>query len=286
MINKIQLEEIIEEKILKISPIAGGCIGIVNCIYSSNNIYVLKQYPNICSNIISCEVRGLNKIAVSDSLKIPKVIYSCDEFLLMEYIKQGNTSSNFWRNFGYSLANMHKNISNYYGLDYDNFLGSNLQKNTPKLLCDKREWYEFFFEYRLMDQLRLAEKNNFSTKEMVQAFSKLERIIHKILSINEKCTSLLHGDLWSGNFIVGEGSLAYVIDPAVYYGHREVDLAMTKLFGGFSPTFYDAYNEIYPLEMNWQNRESIYQLYYYMSHLNLMGISYYDKSMEILNSYL
>ena len=136
-----------------------------------------------------------------------------------------------------------------------------------------------------MYQYKLAEKNGYATQELRAGISKLENKIEKILAGSEESPSLLHGDLWSGNYMIDENGDACLIDPAVYYGHREADLGMTKLFGGFNSEFYKSYNENYPLPDGYDYRENIYKLYHVMNHLNLFGGGYYSQAISLINYY-
>ena len=125
-----------------------------------------------------------------------------------------------------------------------------------------------------------------STPELRKAISKLEERIEEIIGDSEEKPSLLHGDLWSGNFMVNENGETVLIDPAVYYGHREADLGMTKLFGGFSNEFYKSYNETYPLKDGYEYRENIYKLYHVLNHLNLFGGGYYSQAISLIKFYI
>ena len=122
--------------------------------------------------------------------------------------------------------------------------------------------------------------------ELRNLVSKLEENIEGIISNNNEKPSLLHGDLWSGNYIDDENGSAVLIDPAVYYGNREADLGMTKLFGGFSSEFYKSYNEAYPLPDGFDYREKIYMLYHFLNHLNLFGGSYYSQAISLIKFYI
>jgi fructosamine-3-kinase len=147
-------------------------------------------------------------------------------------------------------------------------------------------WTEFYFNKRLLYQYNLAEKNGYAGEELQRAFSQLENKIYLVLKDSNAIPSLLHGDLWSGNYITDETGNACLIDPAVYYGHREADLAMTKLFGGFDNRFYSAYNEEYPLDNGYEFRENIYKLYHVLNHLNLFGTAYYQQALSLIKYYL
>jgi len=139
---------------------------------------------------------------------------------------------------------------------------------------------------RILFQLHLAEKKGYATEKLRKGFHLLENKIEIILGGSGEEPSLLHGDLWGGNFLSDENGSAVMIDPAVYYGHREADLAMTKLFGGFSSDFYNAYQAEFPLKEDAEYREDIYKLYHMMNHLNLFGRSYYSQAEHLLWKYL
>jgi protein-ribulosamine 3-kinase len=192
---------------------------------------------------------------------------------------------NYWHNAGIQLANLHKNTSVEYGLDNDNYIGSTPQLNTA-CETEKINWIEFYLGKRLIFQFKLAEKKGYAGEELGRVFSLLENKIDIILNDCQAIPSLLHGDLWSGNFITDETGNACLIDPAVYYGHREADLAMAKLFGGFDNRFYSAYNEEYPLDNGYQYRENIYKLYHVLNHLNLFGTRYYQQALSLIKYYL
>jgi len=204
---------------------------------------------------------------------------------LMEFIYPGTKKKNFFEDFGWSLANLHRYTASHFGFYEDNFIGATPQLNVVKGSASKT-WKQFFWEYRILYQFQLAQKNGYADEKLTNGISQLEDRVEMILSGSEESPSLLHGDLWKGNFIVDRNGEPVLIDPAVYYGHREADLAMTKLFGGFPPEFYEAYNENYPLKEGYEYRENIYLLYHVLNHLNLFGHSYYLKAIQLIYSYL
>ncbi len=177
---------------------------------------------------------------------------------------------------------MHRTTSSNFGFYEDNYIGSNIQKNINN---DNSNWIDFYFNNRILFQYKLAEKNGYATEEFKSNIKKIESSISKILGGSEEHPSLLHGDLWSGNFMVDENGDACLIDPAVYYGHREADLAMTKLFGGFNSEFYISYNDEWKLKEGYQYRENIYKLYHVLNHLNLFGMGYYSQAINLMKSY-
>jgi fructosamine-3-kinase len=162
---------------------------------------------------------------------------------------------------------MHKKVYEHYGYDQDNYIGLNPQKNTFS-----NNWGNFFIEYRLRYQLSLIQ--NSSIKDHFNdILNSNHRKIENFLNESTKHPSILHGDLWNGNVIFGSNKV-YIIDPAVYYGDREVDLAMTQMFGGFDKNFYDAYKKEYPYSKQYDIKKVIYNLYHYLNHYNLFGNGY------------
>lgn len=279
---KYQIEEIIGEKIESESGLGGGCIGNASRIKTeSGKHYFVKTYSGAGASILQNEANGLKELAKADAIKIPCVIAVTDNFLLLEFIETGRKPRNFSEVFGRQFARLHKYTSDNFGFYEDNFIGSNPQKNTPQ----KENWKEFYWENRLIYQYKLAEHKGNTTIELRSAMSRLENKIDEILNGTEEKPSLLHGDLWGGNYIVSEKGEPVLIDPAVYYGHREADIGMTCLFGGFDQSFYRAYNEEFPLPDEWEYRIDLYKLYHVLNHLNLFGSGYYNQALHILNKY-
>lgn len=277
---EIFLPEEIKGEVKQILPLGGGCIADVKKIIMQDGRKIL--YKIYSRNIISeTEANGLKEIFKSGAIRVPKVINSNKNILITEFIESGSKIKNTYSDFGKNFAKMHKYYSEYFGFYEDNFIGETPQKNLPK----NSSWTDFYFTNRLLFQIKLAEKNGYLSEELKNSFKKLEHRIDSIIW-DEGQASLLHGDLWSGNYIVDENGNACLIDPAVYYGNREADLAMTKLFGGFPPEFYHAYNQEYPLQEGYLFRENIYKLYHILNHLNLFGYGYYSQALGIIKSYI
>ncbi len=277
------LEEILGEKVQGQNSVGGGSIAnsqIINT--ESGKEYFIKSYSGSRNSIIQNEVNGLREIEKSNSIKTPKIIYFDEEILILENIKSGRKKGNFSELFGNQLAEMHKYNSDEFGFYEDNFIGSNPQINLPK----NKNWVDFYWEKRLLFQFQLAEKNGFVDSNLRKLFTDFENAYRNIVEGTEENPSLIHGDLWGGNYLVDEFGNPVLIDPAVYYGHREAELGMTILFGGFDSKFYEAYNEAYPLLPDWKKRLDIYKLYHVMNHLNLFGSSYYGQTLAIIRSYL
>jgi fructosamine-3-kinase len=283
---KLEIETITKSSIKSMESVSGGCISDAYKLQiSSGDIFFLKLNKNNPNDMFKKEAHGLNEIYKTNTARVPQVLHFNDSFILTEYIRQGNKSINFYEDFGRIFAEMHKYTNSTFGFYENNFIGSNVQDNIPNA-SEKQNWTKFYFNKRILFQYKLAEKNGFSTKNLASKIILLENKIEKILSGSEEKPSLLHGDLWSGNYIVDEKGNACLIDPAVYYGHREADLAMTKLFGGFNHDFYSAYHEYFPLQPGHEYRENIYKLYHVLNHLNLFGRGYYSQANSLIDFYL
>ena len=282
---KTRFEEKLGNKILKITSLSGGCISDAYKITTKDNSnFLLKYNPSVSTDMFLKEANGLIELSKSGTIRNPEVLGFDTDYILLEYITTGNKKKNFFENFGMNFAKMHKFTAENYGFYEDNYIGSNPQKNIPNE-TEKKDWASFYFHKRILFQLQLAEKLGNSTEELRSGISKLEEKITTIISSNEN-PSLLHGDLWGGNYMIDENGQAVLIDPAVYYGNREVDLGMTKLFGGFSSEFYSAYNKEFPIEDGYEYRENIYKLYHVLNHLNLFGGGYYSQALSLIKFYI
>ena len=250
--------------------IGGGCIhqaGVFN--FEGGNYFI--KWNNYSSKMFEVEAKGLNLLRKTGSVSIPKVIGRGNvgemDYLCLEYIESEPQCDTFWEDFGTSLAQLHRNTAPEFGLDYDNFIGSLPQTNE---LHDN--WTDFFTQERLVPQIKLAHDKGLIDSSLNTKFERLYSKLHGL--IPNESPALLHGDLWSGNFLVGGNGQAVIFDPAVYYGHREAELAFTRMFGGFDTVFYESYNEALPLEGDFEERVDIFNLYPLLVHVNLFGPSY------------
>lgn len=273
---KTQIEELLQENIE-----SGGRGGRISTVGGKE--YFLKS--GLPSRTYACEANGLNELAKSGTIKTAEVKAVTETFILTEYIQSYSPSRDFFITFGRELARLHKFKGNEFGFYEDNFIGANEQINSTDGI-ENHSWPAFYFNKRLLFQYRLIEKNGYASTKLKSAFKKLEDKIDLILEDSDEQPCLLHGDLWNGNFLCNKESQAVLIDPAVYYGHREADLAMTKLFGGFPASFYEAYQEEYPLSEGWEYREKLYKLYHVMNHLNLFGRAYLQETEQIIDYYV
>lgn len=284
--TKNKIENQLKKKIKWMSSLSGGCISNAYKLdFEDKSSAFLKFNSSVGNEMFKKEANGLIELKKASAIRIPEVFYFDSELIITELINPSTKKKDFFSDFGRLFANLHKFKSENYGFYEDNFIGSNPQINIPEAE-EKNDWIKFYFNKRILYQYKLAEKNGYSNSELKNRIAKLENKIEEILSGSDNLKSLLHGDLWSGNFMVDENGEACLIDPAVYYGNREADLAMTKLFGGFSQEFYKAYNETLPLPDGYEFRENIYKLYHVLNHLNLFGGGYYSQAMSLIKYYV
>jgi protein-ribulosamine 3-kinase len=293
---KVKIEEKLGSKIRNFTSLSGGCISDAFKITTNDNSnFFLKYNSSISNDMFIKEANGLKELVKANAIRIPKILGFDKDYILLEYIQTGNKNlhavklrqagKNFFEQFGRNFAKMHKYTSDNYGFYEDNYIGSNLQKNIPCEL-EKNDWVSFYFNKRILFQFKLAEMLGNSTEELRKGISRLENVIQEIIGGSDERPSILHGDLWSGNYLVDENGSAVLIDPEVYYGNREADLGMTKLFGGFSSEFYSAYHEEFPLKDGYEYRENIYKLYHVLNHLNLFGGGYYHQAISLIKFYI
>jgi fructosamine-3-kinase len=283
---KVKIEQKLGNKIKSFTSLSGGCISdAFKIITEKSEQYFLKFNSSSANDMFIKEAHGLMELEKANAIRIPKVLSYNEDYILLELIPSGTKNKNFFEEFGRSFSEMHKHTNDTFGFYEDNYIGSNPQMNIPDER-EKTDWTSFYFNKRILFQLQLAEKLGNSTDTLRKGVSKLENKIEDIVGGNKEKPSLLHGDLWGGNYMVDENGNAVLIDPAVYYGHREADLGMTKLFGGFSSEFYRSYNETFPLEDGNDYRENIYKLYHVLNHLNLFGGGYYSQAISLIKFYI
>ena len=270
-------------KIISSAPLGGGSINETFRIGTTSGPLFIKfnqakRYPGM----FSTEANGLAILEKAGYIRVPNVLHSAETgnfaFLLLEYIDGTVPVGNFWQIFGQNLARLHRRTYAAFGLDHDNYIGSLKQSNHNHPL-----WIEFLVMERLQPLVRMAYDSGLLDGQDVRRMEMLYKKLPEILPIEPP--SLIHGDLWSGNYMVGADGNPCIIDPAVYYGHREMDIAMSKLFGGFSPEFYRSYNEEYPLEKGWEKRVELNQLYPLLVHVNLFGEGYSRQVKQILKDF-
>lgn len=268
-------------QINNITGISGGDINEARLLETNQGDYFLK-FNNIteATAMFEAEERGLQVLAQAKAIRTPEVIgrgrIKDYAFLLLEFIPTESKTESFWETFGKQLANLHgTSTQGQFGFEADNFIGSLAQSNGYH-----STWQAFYANERLLPQMQLAIANNLlNTNDLKQ----IERLINRLPDVcPAEPATLIHGDLWSGNFVAAGGEEAVLIDPSICYAHREMDIAMTQLFGGFERSFYYYYNTIYPLEVGYEQRMEVYQLYYLLVHVNLFGGSYVEAVRRIL----
>lgn len=281
-----KLESVLGASVHSAEPLGGGCIANATRLETSRGDFFLKYAGGEAGRTFEAEAEGLRALGASNSdVVIPEVqavaAPSGDTpgYLVLDYIEPGAPDQSFWPRFGRSLATLHKMEGEAYGFHIDNFIGRLPQFNDPV-----EPWPEFFAARRLDPQRRVAEQGGRWRSNWNKPYDRLVARLPEILP-SDPPKSVLHGDLWSGNFLVTSDGRAALVDPATYYGHRETDLAMAELFGGFERAFYDAYRESWPLEEGYRERREIYQLYHLINHLNHFGSSYSGSVERILVHY-
>ena len=270
--------------------IGGGCIADARIVTFADGSKVFVKCAAGAPKMFKREAEGLRALAAAAAIRVPDVLAVDEQALVLEIIRQAPKKRGFFEAFGQDFAKLHGHRGKACGFAHDNFIGSTRQLNHPmhgpwdEADDDGSSWPIFFMERRLRFQVQLAAVEGYGS-ELEHLLDRAERRIIELLSTAIEAPSILHGDLWSGNFIVDDRGEACLIDPAVYYGHREADLAMTRLFGGFEPAFYDAYAEALPLDPGHEDRLPIYQLYHLLNHLNLFGGGYFGRSKRILEHF-
>ena len=262
--------------------VSGGSINNAYKITSKNTAFFVKtNTKNVFKNGFKEEVLGLYFLQENNALT-PEIIlegsFETSIYLVLSWIEEIEETPLFWKNFAEQLANLHKHENNLFGLNHSNYMGELLQTNTFH-----NNFSDFFIENRLKPQLQLAFNTGKLQKKHLQQFERLFQEIPALFPLEKPCA--IHGDLWSGNFIASTHKKAIFIDPAVYFGHREIDLAMTTLFGGFSTKFYEHYQEFFPLEKGFHQRKNYYNLYPLLIHLNLFGNSYLKSIESIITKF-
>ncbi|WP_205319163.1 fructosamine kinase family protein [Runella rosea] len=263
--------------------VAGGSINTAARVLTPEGTFFVKFNHAEKEDMFEKEARGLALLRNTNAIHIPEV-YGYGKnggraYLIQEFVENGGQHPNFWRTFGQSLAKLHSHTQPFFGLNFDNYLGSLEQNNT---------FYEngidFFVEKRLRPQAGLALYNNLIGAELYNRLERFYPLLKNLLPT--EAPALIHGDLWSGNFLINEHGRVSLVDPAPYYGYREAELAFTHLFGGFDDEFYENYQESFPFEPHFEARIPIYNLYPLLVHVNLFGRSYLPPIERLIKRYV
>jgi protein-ribulosamine 3-kinase len=272
-------------RIVGASPVGGGCISpAARAETAGGEVFFLKWgTEHLPSGLLACEVRGLRALSATGALRVPEVVASGgdggSEWLALEWLEPGAATAETWERLGRGLADLHRHRGDRFGDPAHNYIGSLPQANTPS-----SDWPAFWAERRLEPQLRAAvDAGLLDRSDRARFHELLGRLDHILGVAHDDGPSLLHGDLWSGNVHVLEGGSPSLIDPSTYHGHREVDLAMAQLFGGFGRGFRLAYEDAWPLAHGYEPaRRATYQLYYLLVHVNLFGAGYVEGTRRAL----
>ncbi len=288
------LTEAIEElfgggiSIIKKRPVSGGDINQAFVLELSNGEQIFMK-ANSRKNLgfFRAEAEGLQAMRSTNTVKVPAVLAigtdSSSAFLLLEHLAEGKGSRASSEELGRTLALMHladteRFVPNgKYGFYCDNYIGASEQSNQPM-----DNWIDFFMQRRLMPQFEKA--SGWFGKDEQRDFDSFLGKLPQVLSEPAQ-PSLLHGDLWAGNYLIDQAGAPWLIDPAVYVGHAEADLAMTELFGGFDQAFYDAYRSVAGIDSGYRDRRDLYNLYHLLNHLNLFGSGYLYSVRSIVRRY-
>ena len=271
------------------TPVSGGDINRAYALLLSDGSRLfMKANRKENTDFFRAEAEGLEALRSAGAISVPRVITrgvdDNESFLLLEYIEEGRRSPAASEELGRRLAQLHMaDTSNFvsggrYGFLHDNYIGAGFQCNEPA-----ETWTEFFTERRLRPQFEKA-----SSYWDVDERKRIDRFLDRVdryLAEPER-PSLLHGDLWAGNYMIDSSGEPWLIDPAAYVGHAEADLAMTELFGGFDRRFYDSYRETAGIDPGYADRKDLYNLYHLLNHLNLFGGSYLYSVLSIVRRYI
>lgn len=245
---------------------------------SGQKLFV-KWNASAPKDMFPSEAKGLKLLASAQTnLVIPHALLAYRDFLVMAFIPKENGQSSSSYDFGVELAKLHQHTDSHFGLDHDNYIGRLPQSNNKHA-----NWPDFFTLERIEPQVKMGIESGKLSRKL---FRDVENLYKKLGAIfpNEK-PALIHGDLWNGNYLFTANGKTSIYDPAVYYAHREMEIAMTKLFGGFSSDFYRGYNDQFPLDRGWENRVILCNLYPVLVHANMFGGSYSRQAEGIIRHY-
>ena len=262
--------------------VSGGCINQGYCLIGSDIKYFVKINHASKVEMFAAEALGLKEMAQTQTIRVPKPICwgmtERSSYIVLEWLEFGSSHNSAWEDMGIKLAKMHNyQGENKFGWSENNTIGS-----TPQVNNWTDTWSDFFANHRIGFQLKLANRKGGNFGNYNQIVDKVRQILASI----EPKPSLVHGDLWSGNVAVTDAGEPVILDPATYYGDREVDLAMTELFGGFPAAFYRGYNEVFPLDKGYKKRKTLYNLYHILNHFNLFGGGYGSQANFMIQEVL
>ncbi len=274
----MNLQDLLSEKlgirIISMTTMPGDNIGTSYRVrrQDKSKIFV-KTYPEHLRGMIEPEVEGLQALADTGAVRVPKILGHCEDFLALEWIDNHDPSKLSLERLGHAMGALHKNSSTLFGFSTDNYLGGTPQPN---------DWEgngaTFYRVKRFGHMLKLLRRSGKLDAEQ----GPLDRLVARLDEfLPNETPSLIHGDFWAGNVLIGPDEQPYLVDPATYYGYREADLAMSQLFGGFDKVFYSAYHEAYPIDTEgYKVRKELFDLYHLLNHASVFGGGYLQRAIE------
>jgi fructosamine-3-kinase len=264
--------------------VGGGCINQGYAVSSSTITYFVKLNKASLADMFEAEALGLKQMLDTKTIRVPKPICvgtTADlGYIVLEWLELGGSNSTqCWEQMGRQLAAMHRCTppsQKGFGWDINNTIGS-----TPQINTWTSDWIKFFAEHRLGYQFQLARRRGGHFPQQEQVIAAVEKLLN-----HQPKPSLVHGDLWGGNAAVTKSGEPVILDPATYVGDREVDIAMTELFGGFPGAFYRGYNDVWPLDSGYKQRKTLYNLYHILNHFNLFGGGYASQANSMIEQIL
>jgi len=270
--------------LLSAHPVNGGDINAAYRLQAADNNYFIKLNRAGMAEMFAAEQAGLQEIASTQTVNVPRPIATGvagqQAFLVLEYIDLSGAAKTAGALLGRQLAALHRLPQSYFGWHLDNTIGSTPQHNPRS-----ENWCDFWRRHRLGKQLQLAVQKGYTGK-LQNLGERLSADLGQFFDNYQPQASLLHGDLWGGNWAIDRSGRPVIFDPACYYGDRETDLAMTELFGGFGADFYAAYQSAWPLDSGYSTRKTLYNLYHILNHLNLFGGGYLSQAEHALSKLL
>lgn len=266
-----------------IQNVGGGCINAAYLVGNEQQRVFVKTNQQSMLKMFEAEAKGLNTMALAEAILVPEVycVGSSENtaFIAMQAFNFGHGKTHSYRDFGVRLANLHRFQQSRFGADVDNTIGS-----TPQYNQWMENWFDFWREHRLGFQLDLAKHNRAPIGLIDDGFKLAEKM--EQLFDDTPAAACLHGDLWNGNWAFNQNGQPVIFDPAHYFGDRETDIAMTKLFGRAHADFYAAYHDAYPLSDNYTTRETFYNTYHILNHYNLFGGGYAEQAHRMIKNLL
>lgn len=262
--------------------VSGGCINQGYRVSEGDRSYFIKLNDAHQEAMFQAEALALRQMAATQTIRVPQPIgvgvSDRSSYIVLEWLEFGRGGTQSWTQMGRDLAALHRATgSDQFGWDQNNTIGS-----TPQVNTWTSDWADFFAEHRIGFQLRLAQRRGGSLPAAPTVIAK----VRDILAAHHPQPSLVHGDLWSGNAACTVDGVPVILDPALYWGDRETDIAMTELFGGFPAAFYSGYEAVFPLETGYPQRKQLYNLYHILNHFNLFGGGYGGQAARMIDQLL